>query len=254
MDMSGMDMSGHSHGSSGATGSDECYMDMLGNWRVTNVCVLTSSWHIKTTAQFVGTCVGVFFLVFLIEAIRRWGREWDRYIVRNALSDRLALRQARQQVLMSSSAASNRSLDEDDDVSSNKAREGQALSSAEQQTQQSTRVQAPLSKNRTLAKIESAFFGVPASTSASSSAVNQTRFRPTVMQQFIRSLVYAVQFTGAKRWNSGEQRRINEDSNWVKVSEAPHFTRAREPVQSLRGQPLANQACTTAPFLDVGAL
>ncbi|CAD6985876.1 unnamed protein product [Tilletia controversa] len=193
----GMDMSGHSHGSSGATGSDECYMDMLGNWRVTNVCVLTSSWHIKTTAQFVGTCVGVFFLVFLIEAIRRWGREWDRYIVRNALSDRLALRQARQQVLMSSSAASNRSLDEDDDVSSNKAREGQALSSAEQQTQRSTRVQAPLSKNRTLAKIESAFFGVPAFTSASSSAVNQTRFRPTVMQQFIRSLVYAVQFTGA---------------------------------------------------------
>ncbi|KAE8221989.1 hypothetical protein CF319_g4746 [Tilletia indica] len=182
---------GHDHnmgsGSSMDGASDECYMDMLGNWRVTNVCVLTSSWHIKTTAQFVGTCIGVFFLVFLIEAIRRWGREWDRYIVRKAFQDRLALRLARKQALLhhssgASSAGSRRSLDDEDDPSNNN---------------DVRQVQAPLSKNRALAKIESAFFGVPVSASAASSAINQTRFRPTVMQQFIRSLVYAVQFTGA---------------------------------------------------------
>ena len=78
--MSGMDM-----------GSTECSMHMLGNWQTLGTCVLTSSWRITTEAQFAGTCIGVFLIVFLIETIRRWGREFDRWILEQAAKDRASM-------------------------------------------------------------------------------------------------------------------------------------------------------------------
>ncbi|KAL9934091.1 hypothetical protein V8E36_007173 [Tilletia maclaganii] len=184
----------HGGGMSGMDGMDmsegECTMHMLGNWKSTNICILTSSWHIKTTAQFVGSCIGVFCLVFLIEAIRRWGREWDRYIVRRAVQERLALRRARRQALV----ASQQQQDENKSAFNSVSTHDQPATPQQQQQQQ---ISAPLSQNRTLAKIESAFFGVPSSASAGAAAVNRTRFRPTVVQQLIRSFVYTTQFAGA---------------------------------------------------------
>ncbi|KAK0537721.1 copper transporter complex subunit Ctr4 [Tilletia horrida] len=197
MDMGGMDHS-MDHGM-GMGGDMTCSMDMLGNWKVTNICVLTSSWHVKTTAQFVGTCIGVFLLVVLIEAIRRWGREWDRYIVRNAIQQRLALRLARRQALLVQqqqrqgvAAGKDDARSASDSVSTQSQNQSQA-----QLPRTQAQIQPPLSRNRALARIESAFFGVPAAASGTAAAINRARFRPTAMQQFIRSLVYAVQFAGA---------------------------------------------------------
>ncbi|PWN93063.1 Ctr copper transporter, partial [Acaromyces ingoldii] len=130
MSMSGMDMD------STDMSSGSCSMSMLGNWETIGSCFLTSSWHISTAAQFAGTCIGVFLIVVVIESVRRWGREWDRYIVRKALEDH--------QRMSNLNRAGNRA--------------GKRM--------QTTKACFPM-------------------------------FRPSVLQQAIRSLVYAIQFTGA---------------------------------------------------------
>ncbi|KAK0569895.1 copper transporter complex subunit Ctr4 [Tilletia horrida] len=205
----GMDMGMDGMGGGMDMGSSECSMDMLGNWKSNNICILTSSWHIKSTAQFVGTCIAIFLIVFLIEAIRRWGREWDRYIVRKALQDRIILRMARAEAAAappppppSSTTTTAGALEKGNESAAASAptTPGESASSLAHQPNNNSltrSVRAPLSHNRTLARIESAFFGVPASASARTAALNRARFRPTVLQQFIRSLVYAVQFAGA---------------------------------------------------------
>lgn len=70
---------------------------MLWNWYTVDSCFLASTWHNKTKGAFAGSVIGVFILVILIEGLRRLAREYDRYLVRNAMasagygSDGLAL-------------------------------------------------------------------------------------------------------------------------------------------------------------------
>jgi copper transporter 1 len=59
---------------------------MLWNWYSVDTCFLSSSWHNTSKGMFAGSVIGVFILVILIEAVRRAGREYDRYLTRNALS------------------------------------------------------------------------------------------------------------------------------------------------------------------------
>jgi copper transporter 1 len=58
---------------------------MLWNWYSVDTCFLSSSWHNTTKGMFAGSVIGVFILVILIEAVRRGGREYDRYLSKNAL-------------------------------------------------------------------------------------------------------------------------------------------------------------------------
>ncbi|EPS44578.1 hypothetical protein H072_1432 [Dactylellina haptotyla CBS 200.50] len=60
-----------------------CKMDMYWNWYTIDACFLSRSWHISSAAMFAGSCVGIVFLVVLVEALRRGARELDRYIVRD---------------------------------------------------------------------------------------------------------------------------------------------------------------------------
>ena len=101
-DMGGMDM-GHDHGGGMDMGHDHgggmggmdmggmggmdmgsCKTNMLGNWDTINTCFLTSSWLNSTQAKFAGSCVGVAFWVMLTELIRRFARDFDRFIVESA--------------------------------------------------------------------------------------------------------------------------------------------------------------------------
>ncbi|KAN0063707.1 copper transporter complex subunit Ctr4 [Thecaphora frezii] len=152
--MSGMDMD---------STSAECGMNMLGNWDTINVCVLTSSWHIRTSAQFVGTCVGVFLIVFLIETVRRWGREYDRYIFEQAEKRKRERRRMRKLV--------DQALVEE-------------TTSGEQRP--------PVAE-----RIDRVFFGLPKSQTGRANRLGPAKFRPTTMQQAVRSLIYGIQFTGA---------------------------------------------------------
>lgn len=53
---------------------------MLWNWTVQDACFLTSGWHIRSVGDYVGTLIGVFFLVVALEGVRRLGREYDQSI------------------------------------------------------------------------------------------------------------------------------------------------------------------------------
>jgi copper transporter 1 len=174
-----------------------------GNWQVIGSCFLTSTWQIKTTAQFVGTCVGVFLLVVLIESIRRWGREWDRYIVRQAVQrnqskkrgNGRANRLSRTTTAATSTQATGTSTPEkenDIDFESQQGVHQMSITPNSKSAEKAPRGAAAL------ARIETAFFGLPkGSPGARALASRSVTFRPTVFQQAIRSLVYAIQFAGA---------------------------------------------------------
>jgi copper transporter 1 len=54
---------------------------MLWNWYTVDTCFLSSSWHNTSKGMFAGSCIGVILLVVVLEALRRAGKEYDRYIV-----------------------------------------------------------------------------------------------------------------------------------------------------------------------------
>lgn len=169
-------MTSHDHSSmSGMSGmgdpsSSACSMNMLGNWQTINTCVLTSSWHITTEAQFAGTCIGVFLIVFLIETVRRWSREFDRWILERAMVQRRETRRHTQHL---------------------KAEMASRLAESEPS-------QDRLTLSQRLEHLDSIFFGIPASKSGyRQAALDSMRFRPKMWQQLLRSLLYGVQFTGA---------------------------------------------------------
>jgi copper transporter 1 len=66
---------------------------MLWNWNVVDSCFLASSWHIKSNAMFAASCIGVAFLVVCLEFLRRVGKEYDAYILRQ-FQRQLRLQQA----------------------------------------------------------------------------------------------------------------------------------------------------------------
>ncbi|TGZ79009.1 Ctr copper transporter, partial [Ascodesmis nigricans] len=74
-------MGGHGMGSS-ATTKAACKISMLWNWNTVNSCFIARSWHNRTLGHFAGSCIGIFFLVFFLELIRRAQREWDRSLLR----------------------------------------------------------------------------------------------------------------------------------------------------------------------------
>ncbi|KAI1452826.1 Ctr-domain-containing protein [Annulohypoxylon moriforme] len=75
MDMSGMSM-----------GGDSCQISMLWNWNTIDACFLASSWHIRSSGMFAGSCIGVILLTMSLEFLRRTVKEYDRYLVRKHTS------------------------------------------------------------------------------------------------------------------------------------------------------------------------
>lgn len=54
---------------------------MLWNWNTIDACFISRSWHITSKAMFAGSCIGVVLLVIALEALRRAGKEYDRYLI-----------------------------------------------------------------------------------------------------------------------------------------------------------------------------
>lgn len=55
---------------------------MLWNWYTVDSCFIASSWHVRSSGAFAGSCIGVILLVIALEFIRRTQREYDAYIFR----------------------------------------------------------------------------------------------------------------------------------------------------------------------------
>jgi copper transporter 1 len=52
---------------------------------------ISSSWHVRSSGQFAGSCIGVILLVMSLEFFRRASREYDRYVTLQAQSKRQQL-------------------------------------------------------------------------------------------------------------------------------------------------------------------
>lgn len=122
-----------------------------------------------------------------MESVRRWGREWDRFIVQKAVMERRRTRlERRNRGALEITATTPFSQ-----IQANGRDEESALDSNNLQNQNGSNV-ATTTKAKD--EIRKALFGkFPTPTNGERRAL----FRPTTLQQMIRSLVYAVQFAGA---------------------------------------------------------
>src|SRR4051812_24584044 len=55
---------------------------MLWNWNTIDACFLADSWQIKSNSMMVASCIGVAFMVVLLEALRRMSKELDAHLSR----------------------------------------------------------------------------------------------------------------------------------------------------------------------------
>lgn len=55
---------------------------MLWNWYTIDACFLSTSWHITNNGMFAATCIGVIMLVVVVEFLRRMGKEYDAFLLR----------------------------------------------------------------------------------------------------------------------------------------------------------------------------
>ncbi|KAJ2984473.1 hypothetical protein NUW58_g6039 [Xylaria curta] len=72
-----------SHGGGGMEMEGEaCSTHMLWNWKTIGACFFAESWQIKNEGMMAATCIGVFLLTIMLEFIRRVGKEYDQFILR----------------------------------------------------------------------------------------------------------------------------------------------------------------------------
>ncbi|KAI3325193.1 ctr copper transporter [Xylariaceae sp. AK1471] len=63
-------------------GGSTCSTHMLWNWDTIDSCFLAESWHIKNEGMMAATCIGVFLLAIVLEFVRRAGKEYDQFVLR----------------------------------------------------------------------------------------------------------------------------------------------------------------------------
>lgn len=69
-------------GMGGMGGGSGCKISMLWNWYTIDACFISRTWRITSRGMFAGSCIGVICLVCSLEFLRRLGKEYDRYLVR----------------------------------------------------------------------------------------------------------------------------------------------------------------------------
>ncbi|KAK4216532.1 Ctr copper transporter family-domain-containing protein [Rhypophila decipiens] len=68
-----------------------CKISMLWNWNTIDTCFLSSTWHVRSSAMFAGSCIGVVLLVMSLEFLRRSVKEYDRFLLRKYTDRQAAL-------------------------------------------------------------------------------------------------------------------------------------------------------------------
>ncbi|KAI2603626.1 copper transport protein ctr4 [Hypoxylon sp. NC1633] len=71
----------HSHMDMDSTNAT-CTHAMTWNWNTIGTCFLAESWRVENEGTFAASCIGVFLLVICLELLRRLGREYDSFILR----------------------------------------------------------------------------------------------------------------------------------------------------------------------------
>ncbi|KAI2463824.1 Ctr-domain-containing protein [Annulohypoxylon bovei var. microspora] len=65
-----------------SSSNSTCTQSMTWNWNTVGTCFLAESWLIESDGAFAASCIGVFFLVICLELLRRLGKEYDSFILR----------------------------------------------------------------------------------------------------------------------------------------------------------------------------
>lgn len=74
-----MDHSHMDHGGMGATPA-RCRMDMHFTWDTDNLCIIFSSWHVRSTAGLIFSLIGVALLTAGYEALREASRRYEAHV------------------------------------------------------------------------------------------------------------------------------------------------------------------------------
>ncbi|KAL2065078.1 hypothetical protein VTL71DRAFT_4218 [Oculimacula yallundae] len=72
-------------------GTGKCKISMLWNWNTIDSCFIARSWHITSNGMFAGCCIGVILLVMSLELLRRLGKEYDRFILRQYIRQQTSI-------------------------------------------------------------------------------------------------------------------------------------------------------------------
>ncbi|KAF2140627.1 uncharacterized protein K452DRAFT_288724 [Aplosporella prunicola CBS 121167] len=173
-----------------------CKISMTWNWNTIDACFLTETWHIKTRGQFAGTCIGVILLVMVLELLRRASKEYDRFLVRQ-----------HQRAYHAASSGSSRpttgiNTPEEGKLVANSAVARSTTTGADAITPARASCDVPpitADTKTSPAKptIASQDFAIRANVQNALTAAAAPRFRPTLVQQLVRALLYMLQFADA---------------------------------------------------------
>ncbi|RAH65260.1 copper transporter family protein [Aspergillus aculeatinus CBS 121060] len=67
---------------SSSSNSSACSVTMLWNWTTIDACFLSSTWHITTAGQFAVSCIGVAFLVVVLDVLRLLSKQYEEHLQR----------------------------------------------------------------------------------------------------------------------------------------------------------------------------
>ncbi|KAI1455433.1 copper transport protein ctr4 [Annulohypoxylon moriforme] len=65
-----------------SSSNSTCTQSMTWNWNTVGTCFLAESWLVESEGAFAASCIGVFLLVICLEFLRRLGKEYDSFILR----------------------------------------------------------------------------------------------------------------------------------------------------------------------------
>ncbi|KAK6504390.1 Copper Transporter integral membrane protein that functions in high affinity copper transport [Arthrobotrys conoides] len=180
MDHSSHNHAGHDHASMMHGAGAMCKMDMYWNWYTIDACFLSKSWHITSAGMFAGSCIGIVFLVVLVEALRRCAREWDRHIVRDW-----------KKRAMLAAEGVNVTVPNTNIKDTTTATNCCSSTPAETSSSSSSQKGGLVTKSPVNATIKKSFLSRLFPFVTSSKALVSTP-RPTILQHMLKSLIYAV--------------------------------------------------------------
>ncbi|KAI1080786.1 Ctr-domain-containing protein [Whalleya microplaca] len=70
------------HGNMDMGSNATCTHSMVWNWNTIGACFFAESWRIGNDGMMAASCIGVLLLVVCLELLRRLGKEYDNFILR----------------------------------------------------------------------------------------------------------------------------------------------------------------------------
>ncbi|KAJ4385063.1 hypothetical protein N0V85_008281 [Neurospora sp. IMI 360204] len=137
---------------------------MLWNWYTIDACFIHPSWQITTRGAFAATCIGIMLMVVLLEFLRRLGKEYDEWIVRDFRRRSALIREQQRRLLRQQ-----------------QQQRGQGSTTGD------AAAKTGLSTSSSVVERRRGYMGTTTKTTT-------LKFRASPLQQLIRAVIHAVMF------------------------------------------------------------